>query len=237
MSEFHHTIDDMIWVRGNENARVLLRPIDYPEIRMPKASPRARGGPPPPPSPHLRLNQPGVELVYGDTVANFVLDFKQPYEGLPDGVDERIYRQGAFHALNRRNVGTVGGGPMPWFYGDQAIVALPHLLRAQQDRQPPPPDPGELPMILSRRQFFQIAAMKGMITQQEALDAVRTGVIPQLMQTGLDTLPPDQKFAAEMMLSGAGEFDRHHPLVEQFGQVMGLPPAALDQIWEQGMLL
>src|SRR5262245_35699982 len=51
-----------------------------------------------------------------------------------------------------------------------------------------------LPHSISRRQFFQAAAARGMITQAEALDAVRHGEIPALMQQGIDTLPPDEKF-------------------------------------------
>src|SRR5215472_10932801 len=79
----------------------------------------------------------------------------------------------------------------------------------EAERNPPP----ERLANISRRQFFQAAAGKGMITQAEALDAMH-GTLPDRMQEGINTLPPDQKFAAEMMLIGANEFERHHPLVE-----------------------
>src|SRR5262245_23222468 len=49
-----------------------------------------------------------------------------------------------------------------------------------------------VPAIISRRQFFQAAAGRGMITQQEALDAVRHGTIPAQMQQGIDTLSPEE---------------------------------------------
>lgn len=104
----------------------------------------------------------------------------------------------------------------------------------------PPPQPPwvpPVPQIISRRQFFQAAAGRGMITQPEALDAVRHGEIPVLMQQGIDTLSSEEKFAAEMLLSGAGEFDRTHPLVAKFGETMSMPPAALDELWREAAIL
>ena len=98
------------------------------------------------------------------------------------------------------------------------------------------PPPESLPNI-SRRQFFQAAAGRGMITQDEALAAMQHGTIPAQMQEAIDTLPHDQKFAAEMMLSGANEFERNHPMVQKFGEIMGLPAPALDEIWRYAATL
>jgi len=93
-----------------------------------------------------------------------------------------------------------------------------------------------VPQIISRRQFFQAAALYGMISYDEALEAMR-GTIPPRMQQGLDTLPPDQKFAAEMLLIGANEFERNHPLVDKFGEVMGMTVAQVDDIWRRAAAL
>jgi len=90
---------------------------------------------------------------------------------------------------------------------------------------------------ISRRQFFQAAAGRGMITQTEALDAIRHGTVPAQMQQGIDTLPSGEKFAAEMLLSGANEFERDHPLVGKFGEIMGLPSNMLDEIWRYAITL
>lgn len=93
-----------------------------------------------------------------------------------------------------------------------------------------PPVP-PLQQTIDRRQFFQASADKGMISEEEALEAVRHGTIPPKMQAGLDTLPPDEKFAAEMYLSGSPEFNRDHPMIVKFAQIMGMPPAAMDDMW------
>jgi len=233
MPEFHHTMEGMIWVRRNQFASVQLRPIDYPDIPEPPG-PLMRGVQWI--NPHAKLSEAGVESVYGDTLANFELDFGQRYEGLPAGIDERIYRQGKFHALNQRGVGTTAGGAMPWAYGDQAIAALPELLRRQADRQPPPPIITP-PMILSHRQFYEVCALKGIITKAEALEAVRHGTMPAKIGAFLDQLPADQRFHAEMLLVGASTFERDHPMTDAIGHALGYTDEQMDDLWKLGMTL
>jgi hypothetical protein len=89
-----------------------------------------------------------------------------------------------------------------------------------------------MPRVISDRQFFQALAMQGAITQDEALAAVRTGAIPEAMQTFIDAIPDqDQRFGATMLLSGAVEFDRSHPLVESFRQAMGWTVQQTNDLW------
>jgi hypothetical protein len=88
------------------------------------------------------------------------------------------------------------------------------------------------PRLISDRQFFQALALQGAITQDEALAAVRTGAIPAAMQTFIDAIPDqEQQFGATMLLSGAVEFDRNHPLVESFRRAMGWTAQQTNILW------
>lgn len=88
-----------------------------------------------------------------------------------------------------------------------------------------------VPEEISDRQFFQQLAIAGSITPQEALDAVKTGVIPAAISAVVDMLPDDQKFAAQMLLSGATVFKRSHPMTTALGAGLGLSSAQIDAIW------
>jgi hypothetical protein len=78
------------------------------------------------------------------------------------------------------------------------------------------------PAVVSDRQFFQALAMMGVITKQEARDAVKVGAIPWTMQQVVDAISnADERFAAEMLLAGATEFRFDHPLVSVFAQAQG----------------
>jgi len=91
------------------------------------------------------------------------------------------------------------------------------------------PDP--VPRTISDRQFFQQLAVLNVITQQEALDAVRTGAIPAALQALIDALPEPARFPAEMLISGAVEFRRNHDLVEYVRQALGWTSEQIDQLW------
>lgn len=91
---------------------------------------------------------------------------------------------------------------------------------------PPPPVPAA-----SRRQFFQQAAISGIISQDEALDAVTTGALPTAILAFINTLPTDQQFGAKMLFS-AIEFQRSSPLANAFGQTIGLTPEQIDAFFE-----
>ncbi|TNC14935.1 hypothetical protein FF100_04995 [Methylobacterium terricola] len=98
---------------------------------------------------------------------------------------------------------------------------------AQSAVQVPPP---ALPAV-SDRQFFQALAQAGTISQDEALAAVMTGVLPARIEAAVAGLPEAEQFAARMLLSGATTFDRHHPMVAQLGAALGYDDAALDALW------
>jgi len=90
---------------------------------------------------------------------------------------------------------------------------------------------------ISDRQFFQQLAMQGIVNQDEALAAVRTGVVPGQLQQLIDGLPPDQRFAATMILSGATAFERNHPLTAAFGDRHGWSPEQVDDFFRAAAAL
>lgn len=96
--------------------------------------------------------------------------------------------------------------------------------------QPPPPFM-LFPTIITDRQFFQQLALMGVITQDEALAAVKTGAIPAALQAFIDGMPADQKFTAEMLVSGAVSFDRNHPMTLALAAGMGWTSQQVDDLW------
>lgn len=93
-------------------------------------------------------------------------------------------------------------------------------------------DPVAVPRIvpdeISDRQFFQQLALGGIITQAEALAAVKTGTMPAALQALIEALPADQRFGAQMIVSGATIFQRHHPMTDAIGASYGWKPEQID---------
>lgn len=98
-------------------------------------------------------------------------------------------------------------------------------------------EPARAQDTVSDRQFFQALALAKVITTAEALDAVKTGEIPAALQTVVDSLPANQKFAAEMLISGATTFQRSHPLTEMLRAGMGWTAEQLDELWSSAAAL
>jgi|SRR5215831_11172653 len=106
-----------------------------------------------------------------------------------------------------------------------------------EDFVPLPPPPGTFP-IISDRQFFQAAAMSGKISPDEALAAVMTGTLPKILEEFLSHITdPQQQFGVRMLLSGATQFERHHPLVDQLGQAFDMSPHEIDDLWRYAATL
>lgn len=95
----------------------------------------------------------------------------------------------------------------------------------------------EVPETISDRQFFQQLAAQGVITPAEALAAVKTGAIPATLQSFIDTLPTEQKFAAEMLVSGAVAFSRRHPMTAALGAGLGWTAEQIDALWRAAAAL
>jgi hypothetical protein len=91
--------------------------------------------------------------------------------------------------------------------------------------------PRIIPPPISDRQFAQGLAERGLISNAEALAWVGPGTLPQAFVSFLGSLPPSDRFAAEIVLTGATEFRRDHPMVEAFGAMAGMDLESLDQFW------
>lgn len=104
---------------------------------------------------------------------------------------------------------------------------LPAQETLPEYREQPPP----VPNVISDRQFFQALAMQGVIAPEEALAAVKTGTLPAAMLAFLEPLPAEQRFGAEMLLSGATQFMRDHPMVSMFAQALGWTEGQADDLW------
>ena len=143
---------------------------------------------------------------------------------------------------------TLGGfqGPvqfwLPSDLGNQDYRALKQLVDTGLLTivEAPPPIPVTTPTLapITRRQFYQALASVNAITNQEALDAVRIGSIPASMQTMINAMPTEEeRFAAEMLLSGAQEFQIDHPLVQAFATAQGWTEQQVKDLWTAGAQL
>lgn len=96
------------------------------------------------------------------------------------------------------------------------------------------PKPEPVPEVISRRQFYEALALPkyGIITQAEALAAMKSGALPAAIQTIVDGMTDaDAKYETEMKLIGAGEFYRSSPLVLVFLVVLGWTEEQADALW------
>lgn len=91
--------------------------------------------------------------------------------------------------------------------------------------------PAPAPESISDRQFFQALALAKVITQDEALAAVKTGEIPAALDAFIGTLAPDAQFGARMVLCGAVEFHRSHALTKQFAKALGWSDEQVADLW------
>lgn len=94
-----------------------------------------------------------------------------------------------------------------------------------------------VPMEISDRQFFQQLAIMNVITQADALAAVKTGTLPAPLQALINGLPADEQFGATMILSGATTYYRNNPLTIAFGTAYGWTSAQIDAFFTAAALL
>ena len=87
-------------------------------------------------------------------------------------------------------------------------------------------------VVISRRQFFQALALNGAITQEEALAAMQHGAVPASMEAFIDAMPNElDRFNATMILAGAIDFQREHPMVELFRTANAWSGEQVDELW------
>ena len=88
------------------------------------------------------------------------------------------------------------------------------------------------PMTISDRQFAHGLAKAGVIQNAEALAFVRTGTIPAALASIISGIPDaQQRFDAEMLVSGAVEFRRDHPLVSVFAANLNWSDKEVMDFW------
>ena len=94
-----------------------------------------------------------------------------------------------------------------------------------------------VPQTISDRQFFQQLAIAKVISQEEALAAVKTGDIPAALSGFIAALDDAARFNAEMLLSGATIFARNHPLTDAIAAAQGMKPEQVDDFFRAAAAL
>lgn len=91
------------------------------------------------------------------------------------------------------------------------------------------------PPSISRRQFFQVLALQGYITKEEALAATNGTALPTEMFNILELIADeDLRWDAQMNLIGSTEFEYSNPFVNFFRVMKGLTEYQLRELWKQG---
>jgi hypothetical protein len=108
----------------------------------------------------------------------------------------------------------------------------------EEPEQPPTEEPVPyVPPEISDRQFFHTLALDGLITEAEALTAVKTGDAPAAFEALIASLPESERFSARMLLEGATVFRRDHPLTNAFGTMYGMTSEQIDDLWRRASML
>jgi len=105
-----------------------------------------------------------------------------------------------------------------------------------------------VPHDISERQFHQalatyvpgtgrVKAGAGLVTEQEAIDAVSIGAQPPPIAAFIASLPPEDQFAANMFFAGEGTASRYAPLMEQFRVFQGWTPRQMDDLFRYAATL
>lgn len=124
-----------------------------------------------------------------------------------------------------------GDGSIEWAGADDSNPKYAAIIADGVTIGDPVPIPSSVPPIISDRQFFQQLAIDDEITQDEAIAAVATGTLPQNLAGLVAGLPVDQQFGANMLLKGATQFDRNHPMVDVLGSAFGWDSEQMDALW------
>ncbi|KRE08164.1 hypothetical protein ASE61_00670 [Bosea sp. Root670] len=97
--------------------------------------------------------------------------------------------------------------------------------------------PGPAVATISDRQFAQQLAELGKISEAEALAWAARGEPPAALETAIDKLPAEERFAARMLLSSATKYEFGHPLCPKLGALLGFDELARRDLWMAAALL
>jgi hypothetical protein len=95
----------------------------------------------------------------------------------------------------------------------------------------PPVLPPTIPETITEHQFIKQLVIEGDITPDEAIAFLSSGVIPSIFANAIAQLPAASQPMARIDFVGAKSFDRHNPLTEGLGALIGKTPAQLDALW------
>jgi|SRR5215471_15605184 len=145
----------------------------------------------------------------------------------------------------------LGGLTFAWT-GDGQIFGRENLTAAQNSTldgviAAHNPAATAIPTEISERQWYHALATYqptrtppangGVITKQEAIDALGKGMVPAAMQPFISSLPANKQFDAQMRFVGALRVGRDSDLVKQFTAFMGWNSKQSDDLFRYAMTL
>lgn len=93
-----------------------------------------------------------------------------------------------------------------------------------------------VPQVITDYQFFLQLHIQGIISEQEAIDS-NGGVIPAPLLTLINAMPADQILGVKMLVGGATEYHRDHPVTIAIGTAYGWSPVQIDNFFRAAALL
>lgn len=142
--------------------------------------------------------------------------------------DFKEIRQYAEKPENIKHKG-VAWYPVAWEYGEPyvGLEKGSHVIRKADPETLPLP----VPDAISDWQFFQQLAVMGLITEQEAEDAVASGTLPATLAALVEMLPEQARFSARMLLKGSTTFRRDHDMTDTIAWLYGFDSDAVDELF------
>uniref|UniRef100_A0AAU8HYD5 Uncharacterized protein n=1 Tax=Rhizobium phage IG49 TaxID=3129228 RepID=A0AAU8HYD5_9CAUD len=93
------------------------------------------------------------------------------------------------------------------------------------------------PRTISRRQFFQYLAVIGIISEDDAFNAVSQGIIPKPLTDIINTLPASMRFSARMLVVSAQQFDIDHQLSDTVRKALGWSEDQKKDFWQKAFVI
>lgn len=94
-----------------------------------------------------------------------------------------------------------------------------------------PSPPVIVPTQISTRQFLIAAAIAGIITQQEAVDAAMTGAVPAAIEAVFGALPNEEQFAARITWAKMTVIPRDDHLVRVVATSLNMTEQQMDDFF------
>lgn len=147
-----------------------------------------------------------------------------------------LYLDGEFKEIRRMDVrpDDIERKRVNWFpvvreFGEpfEGVEDGEYVIRIQD----PDTLPAPVPSAISDWQFFQQLAVMGLITEQEAEDAVASGTLPTTLAELVDMLPEQARFSARMLLKGSTTFRRNHEMTDTIAWLYGFDRDDVDNMF------